>query len=350
MLNFFKNSISFSLGFFPRIKPVCFIVLLCLIFSKTSFTQQNLVYNGDFEEFSSCPEYESTPFQNPQEIEKCIGWKAPTYGTSDYFNTCTTNPTISIPTNFGGEQLPFSGNAYLGGYMSSYTGGTGLDGYSGIMWWEYIQGELIEPLKEETTYRFSMEVSLAEYSDLCINEIGVYFSEFIVSSPNTAALSNLPQCVFYESNYYRDTINWIHLEALFVANGNEKFITIGNFKNNLTTDTIRRYNYEPMIINPYVSYFYFDKVQLIEVPFEINLTNVFSPNGDGINDFLEFPNIGASDQKVIIINRWGNRIYESNLKNFSWDGKDFNGKEAVEGTYFFIISDINKSGFVQLVR
>jgi flagellar hook assembly protein FlgD len=65
---------------------------------------------------------------------------------------------------------------------------------------------------------------------------------------------------------------------------------------------------------------------------------------------LEFPSIGASDQKVIIINRWGNRIYESNLKNFSWDGKDFNGKEAVEGTYFFIISDINKSGFVQLVR
>ena len=323
---------------------------MCLIFSKSSFSQQNLVYNGDFEEYSSCPEYESTPFQNPQEIEKCIGWKAPTYGTSDYFNTCATNPTISIPSNFGGEQLPFNGNGYLGGYFTNFTGGAGSDGYSGIMWWEYVQGELIQPLEANMTYKLSMEISLAEYSDLMINEIGAYFSISSVSTNNTASLNLVPQCVFQKSDYFTDTLNWMHLETTFVANGNEQFITIGNFNDNLTTDTIRRYNYEPLIINPYVSYFYIDDVQLIEVPFEVNLTNVFSPNGDGINDFLEFPSIGASDQKVIIINRWGNRIYESSLKNFSWDGKDFNGIEVNEGTYFFTISDINKSGFVQLIR
>ncbi len=349
MLNFFKNIFLFSLGFFPRIKPVCFIVLFCLIFSKTSFTQLNLVYNGDFEEYSSCPEYESSNNQFPYEIEKCLGWKAPTYGTSDYFNTCSLNTNVWIPLNSGGYQLAYSGNSYLG-LACQFRTGLGSDGYAGPMWWEYIQGILIKPLVSGQTYKFSMKVSLAEYSDLMIDELGVHFSDNSISSPNTAALSVQPQCVFNNPNYYTDTVNWIILESLFIASGNEQFVTIGNFKNNLTTDTLRRYNYEPMIINPYVSYFYIDDVQLIEIPFEVNLTNVFSPNGDGINDFLEFPNIGALNQKVTIINRWGNLIFESSLKNFSWDGKDFNGKEVVEGTYFFTISDINKSGFIQLIR
>ena len=92
----------FSLGFLQRIKLVLFIVYVCLINFVVS--QQNLVYNGDFEEYSSCPLSESGPFQNPKEIEKCIGWKAPTYATSDYFNFCATNPTISIPNNLGGSK------------------------------------------------------------------------------------------------------------------------------------------------------------------------------------------------------------------------------------------------------
>jgi len=350
LLNFFKNSISFSLGFLPRIKPVCFIVLLYFIFSNTSFCQQNLVYNGDFEEYSSCPEYETGPFQNPQEIEKCIGWSTPTYGTSDYFNICATNPTITIPSNSLGEQLPFSGDAYLGGFFTSFNGGAGSDGYSGIMWWEYIQGKLIKPLIEGNTYKISMEISLAEYSDLMINEVGAYFSSTPVSTNNTSSLNLVPQCVFQKSDYFADTLNWMHLETTFVANGNEQFLTIGNFNNNLTTDTLRRYDCEPMLVNPYASYFYIDDVELIEIPFEVSLSNVFSPNGDGINDFLEFPNIGSSEQKVTILNRWGNLIFESSLKNFSWDGRNLDGKEVTQGTYFFTISNINKSGFIQLVR
>src|SRR5690606_11925559 len=116
-----------------------------------------------------------------------------TYGTSDYFNSCTTNPTISTPFNFGGEQIPYSGNGYLGAYFSSYTGGSGDDGYSGIMWWEYVQGQLVMPLEKGKVYKFSLKLSLAELSDLMINEIGIYFSNTPIASPNTAALSVSPQ-------------------------------------------------------------------------------------------------------------------------------------------------------------
>ena len=361
MLNFFKNSISFSLGFLPRIKPVFFNVLLCLIFSKTSFTQQNLVYNGDFEEYSSCPEYESTPFQNPQEIEKCIGWKAPTYGTSDYFNECAMDFFLSgqvfqppfsaiCPTCFG-CQTPFNGNGYLGFYATSYIGGSGSDGYNGIMWWEYVSGKIIEPLIAGEKYKYSMEISLSEVSDLMINEIGVYLSDNEVYTLNTSSLNLVPQLIFQDSNFFNDTVNWIHLETEFFANGSEQFVTIGNFKDNITTDTLRRI---PINIGQMSTYIFVDDVR-IEKVIEIDsinskpISNIFTPNNDGTNDLWVFPS-SFENEKISILNRWGNLVFESSISVNFWDGKDSNGNICTEGTYFFKTSNSNKSGFIQLVR
>lgn len=316
-----------------------------------SVAQTNLIFNGDFEQYSSCPLSESAPFQSPYEIEKCMGWKAPTYGTSDYFNSCSSNPTIDVPFNLGGEQIPYNGNGYLGGYFTSYTGGTGDDGYSGIMWWEYIQGQFTQTLETGKVYKFSMEVSLAEYSDLMITELGVYFSDIPISSPNTASLTVNPQIVFYEPNYFQDTANWVHLETFYVASGTEKFLTIGNFRDNITTDTLRRYNYEPIIINPYVTYFYIDNVMLTDASNEIQIANVFTPNGDGANDTWKLPFSGGNAEKqVVIVNRWGNLIAQGSLNGFLWDGNDVNGNAVSDGVYFYKVSDTNISGFIQLIR
>ncbi|WP_343635774.1 gliding motility-associated C-terminal domain-containing protein [Fluviicola sp.] len=329
------------------IKPAFYITILLFVLLNHSQAQPNLIYNGDFEEYSSCPQYESSPFQNPKEIEKCIGWKAPTYGTSDYFNTCATNPTISVPANALGIQNPYSGNGYLGGSFTNYGGGAGNDGYSGIMWWEYIQGQLISQLEENKIYKLSMEVSLAEYSDLMINEIGAYFSDFPISSPNTAALTVNPQCVFYNSNHFGDTLNWQYVETIFIASGHERYVTIGNFRNDTSTDTLRRYDISPTYVNPYVTYFYIDNVVLTSV--NIDIPNIFTPNNDGINDLWSLPFSDAS-KKVSILNRWGNLIYENDLENFAWDGKTQKGEECLDGIYFYRINNTNIAGFIQLVR
>ncbi len=317
--------------------------------SLSVIAQQNLVVNGDFEEYSSCPQTVSYPAQSVKEIEKCVGWKAPTFGTSDYFNSCTSNSLISIPSNFAGEQLSYNGNGYVGLGMT-YTGGTGDDGYSGIMWWEYIQGTLVAPLEAGKTYKFSMEVSLGEYSDLMITELGAYFSNSPVSSPNTASLNFSPQCVFYEPNYFRDTINWIYLEMNFTANGGEQYITIGNFRNDLTTDTLRRYDLSPGI-NPYSTYFYIDNVILTDPSYEPTIGNAFTPNGDGTNDVWTFPFSGKTgENEITILNRWGNKVKEGDLKGFTWDGKTINGSDCPDGTYFYRIKDTNIAGFIELVR
>jgi trimeric autotransporter adhesin len=98
---------------------------------------------------------------------------------------------------------------------------------------------------------------------------------------------------------------------------------------------------------------------VIVIPFEplvLHIPNVFTPDGDGLNDafFIDVEN-GVSIE-VVINNRWGNRIAE--LKDFDeyWDGTQ-NGNELSEGTYFFQYTIGGKDGttqtghgFVELVR
>ncbi|MBD1395928.1 gliding motility-associated C-terminal domain-containing protein [Pontibacter sp. JH31] len=80
--------------------------------------------------------------------------------------------------------------------------------------------------------------------------------------------------------------------------------------------------------------------------------NIFTPNGDGLNDFFEIPGLPAdvctsTFQHIRIYNRWGKEVFASNDNTFRWDGKNVN-----DGVYFYVIdfgSDKYK-GSVTLVR
>ncbi|MBC7412378.1 MAG: gliding motility-associated C-terminal domain-containing protein [Bacteroidia bacterium] len=70
----------------------------------------------------------------------------------------------------------------------------------------------------------------------------------------------------------------------------------------------------------------------------IKYSNVFSPNGDGSNDFFVFPNIGLDDDFTLsIYDRWGLLIFETNGKNVGWDGRTLAGKSVTEGTYYYVL-------------
>ena len=67
---------------------------------------------------------------------------------------------------------------------------------------------------------------------------------------------------------------------------------------------------------------------------DIIAPNVFTPNGDGHNDFLVFKNLEYQPMNhLIIFDRWGRNIYETDSYLNNWDG---DGHSA--GTYFYILT------------
>lgn len=75
----------------------------------------------------------------------------------------------------------------------------------------------------------------------------------------------------------------------------------------------------------------------------IQLTNTFTPNGDGTNDTWFIENIGLYPSAVIqIFNKWGDLLYESKGQYQPWDGTQ-NGSNLPSGTYFFIVNLNNNS-------
>jgi len=90
--------------------------------------------------------------------------------------------------------------------------------------------------------------------------------------------------------------------------------------------------------------------------FSIDFYNGFSPNDDGKNDYWNIPILDYfADNKVTIINRWGNEVwitenYDNQINRF--EGKNTNGNELSDGTYFYIIEyeDEEKRGWVFIKR
>ncbi|MCH2225734.1 MAG: DNRLRE domain-containing protein, partial [Crocinitomicaceae bacterium] len=90
----------------------------------------------------------------------------------------------------------------------------------------------------------------------------------------------------------------------------------------------------------------------------ISLPNVFTPNGDHINDIFTPTKLkGIQSMNTRILNRWGQLVFETSSKLISWDGTTKNAKDVIEGTYFWSITYTTDQGntdevhgFVQLVK
>jgi gliding motility-associated-like protein len=88
----------------------------------------------------------------------------------------------------------------------------------------------------------------------------------------------------------------------------------------------------------------------------VSAPNIFTPNSDGINDVFYLESTNTVNIELIILNRWGNVLYESSSINPAWDGTSINGVKATEGTYFYKYTATGPGGdktdghgFVQLV-
>lgn len=69
----------------------------------------------------------------------------------------------------------------------------------------------------------------------------------------------------------------------------------------------------------------------------LNLINAITPNGDGLNDVLNYSDLRIKQNVTIeVVDRYGAPVYKSSDKNYIWDGK-VNGRPLSTGTYWYVL-------------
>jgi gliding motility-associated-like protein/uncharacterized repeat protein (TIGR01451 family) len=89
----------------------------------------------------------------------------------------------------------------------------------------------------------------------------------------------------------------------------------------------------------------------------IYVPDVFTPNGDGVNDVIHPVTPGIRKFKWFkIYNRWGNLVFESANPQVGWDGR-FRGKDQPADTYIWVVEGadgngvyMKKTGMLNLLR
>lgn len=298
--------------------------------------------NPSFEDYSACPCSDSY-------IHYAIPWEG--MNTADFFHACANQNTciVSVPENWMGYQIPLAGNGYAGCavYGESFANNP-----------EYISVPLSVELITGAMYYLSFHVNLSDFSNVAMKPIGA------VVSPNRLVDLPLDNLFDFEtqvesSEIIYDTLGWTKVDGCFVAAGGEKYLTIGNFSDASSMDTVRLHDSSL----PDRSFYFIDDVSLSEIadcPIIIDsnstelvsLPNVFTPNGDGQNDFFGTNHQDSITGELSIYNRWGRQIFFSQGTNLIWDGNGCN-----EGIYYYVLklhssshTEFERKGFVHLLR
>lgn len=251
-------------------------LIIVILLPVLSYGQQNLVPNGDFEEYANCPD-------SPNQWFNALNWINPTGGSPDYFHSCAppliffpdTFPHMGTPANVVGYQIPHSGDAYMGIFCMHTPQAEGR---------EYIQSQLIDSIVASVRYIVSFHVSAADNYRLAISTLGAYLSKDAISREDYYRLEVEPQILNSPLTPLTDTANWVLITDTFSSRyGGERYLTIGNFHTDAASDSML---YNPS--EPYGNrdaYYYIDDVSVVAI--DSIPSSIEEP--DGLS-FSVFPN------------------------------------------------------------
>jgi hypothetical protein len=262
-------------------KKIICSFLFVLLMTK-AHSQQNLVPNGSFEVYSQCPDPATLDPMPDNMIDLATSWGNPTGWSPDYFAACVSETSgYNVPNSGWGFQNARTGNAYAGLVSMAETDAR-----------EYIQTELTESLIAGKQYSITFYVSFSHISTYASNNIGAYFSNTPISVTHSSFLPYTPQISNNPfTNPLTDTLGWTEVSGVFIAQGGEKYMTIGNFNNDASTDTTNM----PYLPSPAWngSYHYIDDVSVFCLDCTVGISETSIESRIGI-----FPN-PATDYLIV---------------------------------------------------
>ncbi|GIV26303.1 MAG: hypothetical protein KatS3mg027_0117 [Bacteroidia bacterium] len=304
---------------------ICLLSLLSFLMFKA---QINLIVNPSFEEHVCIPTIKNTPNTLPCCLNCCKDWDI--IAPMDYFSTysydtipyCSANnhTPLGIPKNILGYQLAKDGNFYVGGYMYIDTSIFQFfppQSVKPLYMAESMIGKLVSPLQKNHIYEFTLYWSSANTCNRASNQLQAYFLPYRVGytifyTNTTFRNDSFPyyfpydypsQVAWDSTKFMTDTLNWVKLNGCFIAQGGEKYVAIGNFRNIYSTkgitvnyDSINfkcdEYNSRCVSVNVFGgAYYYIDDLSLYD-------RGYYSGSARCINDTTICPNstlmIGAN--------------------------------------------------------
>lgn len=196
------------------------------------------------------------------------------------------------------------------------------------------------------------------------NTAGTFIVKYLVgiaqcadSSFKTMVVNNKPTVDF---NYtptnavVDDTINFT-----YTGTGAASYYwQFANFPNN-TTSILKdpfniytlpnTYNVRLKVTNNFGCVDSIEKNITVKLKETLFVPNVFTPQGDGLNDYFNVSAYGLQSLNMKIFNRWGGLIFETNSLAPGWDGT-YNGNPCIEGVYFYIIDATFPSNTTDIVN
>lgn len=223
-------------------------LILSFFISVYSFGQDNnFIENGSFESTKG-------KLKGLGGIDIAEGWFSPTSAKADVFINENKIPEIATGANKFGKEEPKNGDKYAGIVAFSY---------GDKMQRTYLSKEMKYPMQKGMKYCVSMYVSLAELSKYASNQLAFQFTSKALQQEKGALIG--PSHILHpQKKVISASYGWEKICGTYVAEGGEKFVTIGNFTNNEGTKNEKTGKTTFKGIPVIAAYYYIDDINILQ--------------------------------------------------------------------------------------
>lgn len=328
-------------------------VVICASLSFSASSQVE-VLNGSFEQSSGLP-YES--------------------GMWDLMNhwsnagSESANPDFYHMDGSAGGDLPETPMAFTDAYAGRAMAGLEVSRRAGTNKREYLTGTFSEPLEIGTRYEFSFAVANGDVYEnsaagLGVSDLGIAFSAEDLDQYEREPIYAHPHFQLSNIQYYQ---GWKIIKFAFTANDNYIHFTFGMFGSD-----------DNKIIQSFEgpgrskAYYFVDDFSIRTLTSELQsdknpdkgdenpefhvqdgtfVPTAFTPDNDGINDTFEpYLEKDATNATLLIFDRAGTLVWESEGDSVSWDGYNLSGQFSEHGVYMWILQVQLEDGHMKKLR
>lgn len=182
----------------------------------------DLVENGSFEDTEG-------RIKKAGSINVAMGWISPTKTGADLYSE-KIKEKYGIPNNVNGKEDAHDGEFYAGFTAFSYGDKEPRS---------YVSTKLKLPMRKGQKYCVKFYVSLAESSKYACNNIAMNFSKKQYNIDADKSIIGESHVMHLNNPVFNAMFGWDEVCATYISTGGEKFLTIGNFSTNGSTESER---------------------------------------------------------------------------------------------------------------